>query len=489
MSCQIDILKGCLDPISLRKELVNLPRTLEATYARILRNIPPGQMESAKRLLQFLTYSERPLRVEEAVDVVAVDLSHIDQRPFHSSHRMPDPQEVAMYCSSLVISTTRKGSGGEVTEIQLAHFSVREYLVSARVDESVAQELGEVNARAAIVEVCLSYLIDLEHSYDKEEEKQRQPLVQYSARYWPTHAAVVEASLKAVAPKVEEYLLSDVAYRFGYRVYPLDQPWKYSDDPVPPLYYVSFAGLLHSVQLILNTGADVNEQGGYYNNALQAASAGGHKEVVELLLNHGADQKLKGGKYSYALQAASVKGHEDIAQLLLLHGADVNAQDEDEGSALYMASLGGHEKLVSLLLEGGANVNAKGGNFGNALQAACFRGDEEVVKLLLAKEANVNAEGGQYGSALQAASAEGREKVVELLLKANAGPARAKATALHMACFEGHEAVVRLLLASGADVNAKGEDFDNALQAASSGGEENIVQLLRSSANRKRPTD
>ena len=53
-------------------------------------------------------------------------------------------------------------------------------------------------------------------------------------------------------------------------------------------------------------------------------------------------------------------------------------------------------------------------------------GHEAVVRLLLEKGANVNAEGGKYGNALQAAS------------------------------FGGHEAVVRLLLEKGANVNAEG---------------------------------
>jgi hypothetical protein len=34
--------------------------------------------------------------------------------------------------------------------------------------------------------------------------------------------------------------------------------------------------------------ADVNAQGGFYGNALQAASHGGHEKVVELLLGKGA---------------------------------------------------------------------------------------------------------------------------------------------------------------------------------------------------------
>jgi ankyrin repeat protein len=42
------------------------------------------------------------------------------------------------------------------------------------------------------------------------------------------------------------------------------------------------------------------------------------------------------------------------------------------------------------------------------------------VKLLLDKGADVNAEGGEYGNALQAALSEGYEQIVKLLLDKDA---------------------------------------------------------------------
>jgi ankyrin repeat protein len=39
--------------------------------------------------------------------------------------------------------------------------------------------------------------------------------------------------------------------------------------------------------LLLDKGVDVNAQGGYYGNALQAASDEGHDSVVTLLLEKG----------------------------------------------------------------------------------------------------------------------------------------------------------------------------------------------------------
>lgn len=161
VSCQFDILDECVDRRSVRKALADLPPTLYATYARILKAVRPDHTATTKRLLQFLTYSERPLRLEEAVDAVAVDTN---SRPrFHTEDRLPVPQEVVRCCSSLVV-LARKNDESATMEIQLAHLSVREYLMSDRLDADIASELQETTARAAIVDLCLSYLLELNHS-------------------------------------------------------------------------------------------------------------------------------------------------------------------------------------------------------------------------------------------------------------------------------------------------------------------------------------
>ncbi|KAF2469207.1 ankyrin [Lindgomyces ingoldianus] len=80
------------------------------------------------------------------------------------------------------------------------------------------------------------------------------------------------------------------------------------------------------------------------------------------------------------------------------------------------------------------------------LYLAAGHGHQRMVKLLLDKGADVNAQGGRYGNALHAAS------------------------------VRGHETIVKLLLEAGADVNAQSGRYgnDNALQAASYEGHETI---------------
>ncbi|GKU16174.1 unnamed protein product [Fusarium langsethiae] len=51
----------------------------------------------------------------------------------------------------------------------------------------------------------------------------------------------------------------------------------------PRLYYACLTGLAGAVRDLTTEGAYVNAQGGWYGNALQAASHGGNPEIIVLL--------------------------------------------------------------------------------------------------------------------------------------------------------------------------------------------------------------
>ena len=71
------------------------------------------------------------------------------------------------------------------------------------------------------------------------------------------------------------------------------------------LSLASRLGLLDVTALLLGKGADVNaSQGGYYGNALVAASFCGHREVVQQLPDKGADLNAQGGTFGKPLQGA-----------------------------------------------------------------------------------------------------------------------------------------------------------------------------------------
>jgi hypothetical protein len=158
-ACQLDILEKCSSYRGLQKALNSLPKTLDETYARILASLPEEHKEEAIQLLQFLTYSERPLTIEEAVDAIAVDLNNDCQ--FDTRYRLPRPSEISRFGSSLISLVTREDGAKTFLELQLAHFSVKEYLISRELAEPFQYKFSEPNARGQITRICLAYLSSL----------------------------------------------------------------------------------------------------------------------------------------------------------------------------------------------------------------------------------------------------------------------------------------------------------------------------------------
>jgi hypothetical protein len=91
------------------------------------------------------------------------------------------------------------------------------------------------------------------------------------------------------------------------------------------------------------------------------AAKQGHEAIVKLLLEKGADVGFEDGYYCYTpLSWAASNGHEAIIKLLLEKGADVESKDRRYGlTPLWWAAWEGHKAVVKLLLEKGAeNLDA-----------------------------------------------------------------------------------------------------------------------------------
>ncbi|GKT78695.1 NACHT and ankyrin domain protein [Colletotrichum tofieldiae] len=474
-ACQLDSLVTCLHPQAIKAALEDLPRDLNETYQRMLQNIPSNLKSDSLRLLQFLVYAKRPLTLAEAVDIIATRVE-VEQRGFDVERRLLQFDDVLQYCPGLVSVVVGRWSGEFVKAVQLAHFSVKEYLVCE-------SQFGLAIASIAITMTCLTYLNDIKDTGTTRSTMAEFPLAKHAAEVWMEHGKEAEASEDIVQESIM-FLQTQSTFERWSRLYEEpDQPWGGDPDlpQAPRLYYACLGGLLKLSRGLIDGGADFNAEGGFYGNALQAASWNGHQGIVQLLLDKGADVNAEGSNFGNALQTASLNGHQGIVQLLLDEGADVNAKGSDFGNALQIASFKGHQEIVQLLLDEGADVNAEGSSFDNALQAASYRGHKEIVQLLLDKGANVNAKGGDFGNALQAASYRGHQEILQLLLDKGAN-VNAKGgnygNALKAASWNGHQEIVQLLLDRGADIKAKGGAFSNALQAASKRNHREIVRLL-----------
>ncbi len=466
---------------------------MDDTYARILCNIDERHYQYAFKILQWLAYSARPLKLTEIAEVVAINVEE-DPR-FDPDKRLLDPRDILRICFSLISLEDQKLSHWDNEDntviVRLAHFSVKEYLFSERILQGKAKRyrIEDISANQLISYDCIAYLLQLDNLILLNNQVlTRFPLAIYAAQYWTQHARVVERY-----SGFDPYLATELFLSKGFGLL----NWIRLSDPdekhggqslrkhpsiiCSPLYYASMAGLYELVQILLENEVDVNTQGGKYGNALQAASYKGYDRIVQTLLETKVIINKKGGEYSTTLLAASRWGHDKVVLMLLEKGANVYAKDQFYGNALHTASKWGHETVVQILLKRGTDVNAQNGKYGNALQAASYRGHDRVVQMLLEKGADVNAQGGEYSTALHAASRWGHDKVVQILLEKGADvntQVGEHGNALYAASELGHDRVVQILLEKGADVNAWGGRYDNALSTASSSGHNRVVQIL-----------
>ncbi|KAI4279927.1 MAG: hypothetical protein L6R38_004867 [Xanthoria sp. 2 TBL-2021] len=83
-------------------------------------------------------------------------------------------------------------------------------------------------------------------------------------------------------------------------------------------------------KLLLEAGADVDEQSVTCGRSLEIAAAQGDLETVRLLLDLGANINQKGVQYTNALQASSAHGHVEVVQHLLDRGAKIYTNTLDQ---------------------------------------------------------------------------------------------------------------------------------------------------------------
>jgi hypothetical protein len=193
-----------------------------------LHTIPPEHKKNATLILQLVAFSERPLKVEEVVDAIAVDTD--GDLFFCPKYRMPDPQEITRYCSSLIIVVSipqhLDKKDHSYLGVQLAHFSVKEYLTSNRLDRDIAPNFQEPTARAAIARVCLAYILHFNEELAVDDVVQRFPFAQYSARYWMTNAAEANDKDKRTLELIEQlFCYRETSYKICYSLYRPDISW------------------------------------------------------------------------------------------------------------------------------------------------------------------------------------------------------------------------------------------------------------------------
>jgi hypothetical protein len=429
--CQLEILRDCL-PSSVRRFLDELPESLDETYERVLREIKKPNRDHARRLLQCLVVAIRPLQVEELAEVLAIDFDDAEEIPkLNPSWRWEDQERALLTsCSSLIAIV----NAGDSRVVQFSHFSVKEYLTSARLATS-SQDVSRYHialepAHTILAQACVSVLLQL-GDHEQDDVEKNGPLTGYAAEYWVHHG-----QFEDVASRINgmDYLFDPNKPYFATwrRLYDIDgslspnsvlfQFTVSNSDTKTPLYYAALCGFANLVeQLITKFPQHVDAAGGRHLTPAVAALAGKHFQLARVLHQNNSSVEPRGFAGNTPLHSASFYGDIEMVRVLLEYGVDVNAQNGAGCTPLDFASRGGHRndsRVVQLLVEHGADPNTRASRSGFApLHRASENGRIEVVRLLIEHGANVEAQDKYGRTPLNVASGDQREEILELLLE------------------------------------------------------------------------
>jgi len=489
--------------------LDELPKTLDGSYERILREIDEEKRPYTYRLFQCLVISTRPLCVKELSELSAILPDAGSTLGFENGWRPENPEEfILSACSPLVtvVKDVRNNDANDGSEekdndyndddddnagdninddedrvVQFSHFSVREYLTSDRIANNAHVSHFHIlpkPAHALLARACLGVLLQLDYGLD-DAKIRLLPLARYAAEHWVDYARFEDVSsdiqdmmdclFDSNKPHLAAWLwLCDVE----------NSRSRYQRTPSPtrpdavPLYYAALCGFRDlSERLLRARPQDVNAWGGYYYTPLLAALHKEHPNIALLLLERGADVESRGRQLQTALYVASSCGYTEVVTLLIDRGANPNAQCDDEDvdvvkwTPLFVALQKGRLEIARILLRHGANVNYQD-NFGRGpLHIASHHPSDDLALLLLDHSVDSNASDYWGRTALHEASSKGQIAVVTLFLERGAKvDARSKlgSTPLDEAKRYGHSEVVKLLLDHGADADAQMNDYRTA---------------------------
>jgi ankyrin repeat protein len=454
------------------------------------------EISVVRRIFFWLVHSLRPLKAAELADALGYVA---DEDRFDFTAVPTDPEDLLLYCGGLVSLSDADGT----RTIGLAHFSIKEFLLSERIRKSSVHEFYADHelVHADIVTTCISYLSINDFTtgpcYTVRQLSSRldsHSLMKYAALYWMKHYKRINPTLAGgVDLRIFEFLTESrtsgnvlawqqIEEREGdWRFMRLGIRWNEwgwggrpeinDPDVLSPIYHAAHYGLWGVTQLLLDAGYDVNAAGGEYKHPILAAAFGDFRDwaYVSNLIKAGANIHAKNrmGNIVYANAKFGTPKDWWLLKDLVAAGVDLNVRVPRDRYLTILQAVSNHPSdsadMVKFLLEHGADVNKMDSfpehdpeihrtngplPYGPPLQQAARQGNLKVAQVLLDHGARIDFARCEYGSPLQAAT-EG-----------------------------GHAMMVQFLLGEGANVNTKGGYFGSPLQAAAHTGNKALVELF-----------
>ena len=415
---------------------------LDSVYSQTLRRIETQEGDRSKlgiEVLMWVSHSERPLRIDELQNALAVNLETIDLDP----ENIRSEDVILGSCLGLVV-VDRK-----TLTVQPIHHTLQEYLSGPGILP---------DAHRTLAQTCLAYL-----NSDRVKglpanwipNPRDMPFFEYSSIHWGSHARIdLSDRAKSLALELLTRYDSHVSATLLF-----NQMQSYDSPPVidhlfAGLHCASYFGIVEIVAVLIKKKLrEVNQGDCKGSTPLMWAAQRGNEAVVTLLLERrGIKTNKPDNSGQTPLWRTSSNGQERVVSLLLKRrGVKINKPDNSGQTPLWCASSNGHERVVSLLLRRRDIKTNQPDNSGQTpLWCASLNGHEGVVRLLAGRgDVNPDVPDNHGRTLLWWASGSGKKEVVsQLLTRDDVDPERPDSigrTPLQIARVLGHREIVAIL--------------------------------------------
>ena len=453
---------------SQRQEALEiLPADLHHSFLGItmrIRSRPNASAELGMRVLMWLHFAFRPLKLAELQHALAVKKSHVE----FDARNIPSQKVLLDSCLGLVVVDE------ETMTVRFVHFTLEEYF---------RENAGTTfpNGCSSIAETCLTYLnfgglrqhcMDLDSLEGKSTEY---PFLNYAALYWGTYVRqqCSDSLIELAAVILEHESECPPCAIQALYVQPQIQGFRRRSvrKKISGVHVAAYFGLSENMARFYEVELKDEDE----RTPLSWAAQYGHEAVVRLLVErYGVDIESKDNKGQTPLMWAAKGGREAVVRLLIeRYGVDIESKDNEGKTPFMWAAESGCEAVVRLLIErDGVDIDAKDIYGETPLMYAADCGSEAIVRLLIERDGvDIDAKDNDGTTPLMWAALRGREAVVRLLIERDGVDIESKdnkgRTPLMWAAFHGFEAVVRLLIErDGVDIDAKDNVGNTALSLA-----------------------